>query len=113
MKINNKDYSGNYNYGLFNNKPAYKDSYKKIIYVFTDISAKRVETSNDFSSYIKWYKVVFVTNKQLAAMDYLDEIKDCVFDGKLGTNYRTKNSCGSYHWCLRKNGDVPVPRKSH
>ena len=33
MNINNKDYSGNYNYGLFNNKPAYKDRYKNIIYV--------------------------------------------------------------------------------
>jgi hypothetical protein len=112
MKISNKNYSGNYNYGLFNGKPAYNNSYKKIIYVFTDISAKRVETSNDFSSYTKWCKVMFVTNKQLASMDYFDEIKNCVFDGKLGTRYRIKSSSGSYHFCLRKNGTIPLPIKS-
>jgi hypothetical protein len=112
MKISNKDYLGNYNYGLYNNKPAYRNSYKNIIYVFKDISTKRVETSNDFSQYNKFCKVVFVTNKQLASMDYFEEIKDCVFDGKLGTRYRTKGSCGSYHFCLRTNGETPLPRKS-
>jgi hypothetical protein len=44
-------------------------------------------------------------------MDYLDEIKDCVFDGKLGTRYKTRGSCGSYHWCLRQGGEIPLARK--
>jgi hypothetical protein len=110
MTIDNTDFS-NYHYGLYYNKPAYKDYYKKIIYVFKDISAKRINTSNNFNSEYKWYKIVFVTNKQLLSMDYLDEIKDCVFDGKLGTRYKTKSSCGSYHFCLRQGGEIPLARK--
>jgi hypothetical protein len=56
---------------------------------------------------------MFVTNKQLLSMDYLNEIKDCVFDGKLGTRYSTRSSSGSYHWCLRQGGQIPVARKPH
>ena len=110
MNINNKDFSGNYSYGLFNNKPAYKDMYKNTIYVFKDISAKRIITDHDFSGYTKWNKIVFVTNKQLLSMDYMSEIKDCVFDGKLGTRYQTKSSCGSYHFCLHQEGEIPIAR---
>ena len=43
-------------------------------------------------------------------MDYMNEIKDCVFDGKLGTRYTTRSSCGSYHWCLRQGSGIPVAR---
>jgi hypothetical protein len=111
MTIDNTDFTNNYHYGLYYNKPAYKDYYEKIIYVFKDISAKRINTRNNFNSESKWYKIVFVTNKQLLSMDYLDEIKDCVFDGKLGTRYKTKGSCGSYHWCLRQGGEIPLARK--
>jgi hypothetical protein len=112
MFIDNRNFaSGNYNYGLYNNKPAYYDSYRKIIYVFKDISSKRIKTNNNFSSYNRWNKIVFVTNKQLLSIDYMSEIKDCVFDGKLGTRYSTRSSCGSYHWC-RKEGNIPMPRKS-
>jgi hypothetical protein len=109
MIINNTN--SNYSYGLYNNKPAYKDYYKKVIYVFKDISAKRVKTNNNFNGDNKWYKIMFVTNKQLLSMNYLPEIKDCVFDGKLGTGYRTECSSGSYHWCLRQGGEMPMPRK--
>jgi hypothetical protein len=111
MTIDNTDFKSNYQYGLYYNKPAYKDYYKKIIYVFKDISAKRINTRNNFNSESKWYKIVFVTNKQLLSMDYLDEIKDCVFDGKLGTRYKTKGSSGSYHWCLRQGGEIPLARQ--
>ena len=112
MIIEKTTSSASYAYGLYNNKPAYKNHYKQVIYVFKDISPKRIQTNNNFSSQSKWYKVVFVTNKQLLSMDYLDEIKDCVFDGKLGTRYNTKSSCGSYHFCLRENGETPLPIKS-
>lgn len=111
MIIDNRDLLGSYNYGLFNNKPAYKNHYTKVIYVFKDISAKRVKTYNNFSSDTKWYKIVYVTNAQLLSMDYLDEIKDCVFDGKLGTRYSTTGSCGSYHFCLRQGSAIPIARK--
>jgi hypothetical protein len=110
MTINNINFSGDYHYGLYNNKPAYKDFYKEVIYVFKDISAKRVKTTNNFDSESKFYKIVFVTNKQLLSMDSFDEIKDCVFDGKLGTRYSTRSSSGRYHWCLRQ-GQIPVARK--
>jgi hypothetical protein len=113
MTIDNTGFLGDYHYGLYNNKPAYKDIYKKIIYVFKDISAKRINTRNNFNSESKWYKIMFVTNKQLLSMDYLNEIKDCVFDGKLGTRYSTRSSSGSYHWCLRQGGQIPVARKPH
>jgi hypothetical protein len=111
MFIDNKDYSGNYNYGLYKNKPAYKDHYKKVIYVFKEISPKRIQTNNNFSSDSRYYKIMFVTNKQLLSLDYLSEIKNCVFDGKLGTRYRTKSSSGSYFHCLRQGGDIPEARK--
>lgn len=111
MTIENGVFSDSYNYGLFNNKPAYRDSYKMVIYVFKDISAKRIKTQREFNNYGNSYKIVFVTNKQLLAMDYIDEIKDCVFDGKLGTRYTTRRSSGSYHWCLRQGGEIPVARK--
>jgi len=111
MTIDNTNFSGNYQYGLYYNKPAYKDYYKKIIYVFKDISAKRINTGNNFNSEFKWYKIVFVTNKQLLSMDYFNEIKDCVFDGKLGTRYHTRSSSGSYHWCLRQGSDKPLARQ--
>jgi len=111
MTIDNTNFKSYYQYGLYYNKPAYKDHYKKIIYVFKDISGKRINTSNNFNSEFKWYKIVFVTNKQLLAMDYMSEIKDCVFDGKLGTRYTTKGSSGGYHWCLRQGGEIPVARQ--
>ena len=111
MTIENGVFSDSYNYGLFNNKPAYRDFYKMVIYVFKDISAKRIKTEREFNNYNNSYKIVFVTNKQLLAMDYIDEIKDCVFDGKLGTRYKTRSSSGSYHWCLRQGGEIPVARK--
>ena len=113
MVIDENSRSVSYYYGLYNNKPAYKSFYDSIIYVFKDISAKRVKTGNDFTRDNKRYKIVFVTNKQLLAMDYFDEVKSCVFDGKLGTRYQSKSSMGSYHWCLRAGGDKPVALSRH
>jgi len=108
--IINTDYNINYNYGLYYNKPAYKDFYNQVIYVFKDISAKRINTKNNFNSDSKLYKIVFVTNKRLLSMDYFNEIKDCVFDGKIGTRYATKCCIGSYHFCLRQGGELPKCR---
>ena len=113
MVIDENSRSVSYYYGLYNNKPAYKNFGKSIIYVFTDISAKRFKTRNDFTRDKSYYKIVFITNKQLLAMVYLSEIKDCVFDGKLGTRYKSKSAMGSYHWCLRANGDKPVALNKH
>ena len=113
MLIENKSFSSSYLYGLFNNKPAYKDYYKKIIYVFKDISSKRIKTNNNFTRENKYYKIVFLTNTQLLSIDYFSEIKDCIFDGKLGTKYHTNSSCGPYHWCLRQNEEKPKVRKRH
>jgi len=103
--------SNAYCYGLYNNKPAYQDYYNKTIYVFKDISAKRIKTGNDFSRDNRYCKIVFVTNKQLLSMDYMEQVKNCVFDGKLGTQYRTDGCYGSYHFCLRKYDKKPVPIK--
>lgn len=100
----------NYSYGLFNGKPAYRNYYNKTIYIFKDISAKRIKTKNDFTG-TRGYKIVFVTNKQLMSIEGFNEIKDCVFDGKLGTRYSTKGCRGSYHWCFEIDGNKPIPNK--
>ena len=113
MVIDKNSRSASYYYGLCDNKPAYKDFYKHIIYVFKDISAKRFKTGNDFSRDKAYYKVVFVTNKQLLAMNYFAEVKNCVFDGKLGTRYKSKSAMGPYHWCLREGDAKPVALNKH
>jgi hypothetical protein len=108
MIIDNNTPSGNYYYGLYNNKPAYKDSYKRIIYVFKDVSSKRFKTDNNFTRDKAYYKIVFVTNKQLLAMNYFVEVKNCVFDGKIGTRYRSESAMGPYFWCFRQGGEKPT-----
>jgi len=109
MFIDNETSTLSYSYGLYNGKPAYEDYYRKTIYVFKDISPKRIKTNNVIHPNNR-FKVVFVSNKQLLSMDYMHEIKNCVFDGKLGTSYRTKNSYGPYFHCLRDNGEIPKAR---
>jgi len=109
MFIDNKNSSRSFYYGLYNGRPAFEDYYRKVIYVFKDISPKRIKTNNIIHPNNR-FKVIFVSNKQLLSMDYMDEIKSCVFDGKLGTRYRTKGSSGPYFHCLRKNGEKPKAR---
>lgn len=111
MNITSKNTNGHYNFGLYNNKPAYQNMYKSIIYVFKDISFKRIKTGRIFNKKnSKDYKIIFVSNKQLLHMDCFDEIKNCVFDGKLGTRYSTNMSSGSYFFCLKKDGPNPIPK---
>lgn len=107
MQLNNDNYRTRF--GLYNGCVAYEDFYKKRIFVFKDVSPKRLKVGTKIS---KWgnYKVQYVSNAQLLEMDYFEEIKAVVFDGKLGTHYRTLCSSGSYFFCKRKDGPEPTPR---
>lgn len=107
MQIVNRMYSSNW--GLYKGCVAYEHFYKKKIFVFKDVSPKRLKERNVIS---KWgdYKVQYVSNAQLLEMDYFDDIKAVVFDGKLGTGYSTPSSAGSYLFCKRKDGPEPKPR---
>jgi len=72
-------------WGLYKGCVAYQHFYKKKIFVFKDVSPKRLKERNVIS---KWshYKVQYVSNAQLLKMDYFHDIKAVVFDGKLGTD---------------------------
>lgn len=107
MQIVNRMYSSDW--GLYKGCVAYEHFYKKKIFVFKDVSPKRLKERNVIS---KWshYKVQYVSNAQLLEMDYFDDIKAVVFDGKLGTGYSTPSSSGSYLFCKRKDGPEPTPR---
>lgn len=99
----------NYNYGLFNGKPAYRSYFNNTIYVFKDVSSKRIKHRNNFTSLKNRYKIVFVTNKKLLDIQDFCELKDCVFDGKLGTKYYVKGVIGTYHWCVNVKKEKPIP----
>jgi len=110
MQLNNDNYSTRF--GLYNGCVAYEDFYKKKLFVFKDVSPKRLKVRNKIHKY-GHYKVQYVSNAQLLEMDYFEEIKAVVFGGKLGTRYTTRSSSGSYFFCKRKDGPEPTPRLKH
>lgn len=118
MRTNKLDFDFQWNVKRWDNCLAYNDS--TIVYVFTDISYKRYKKGEyDFRFRLENYKnikgnakVIFVTNKQLmnfsmpyANKHFIQEARNLVFDGKIGTRYKSKSkSCstyGSYFACLR------------
>lgn len=118
MRTNKLDFDFQWNVTRWDNCLAYDDW--KIVYVFTDISYKRYKKGEyDFKFRMGNYKdikgnakVVFVTNKQLMdfSMPYADkgfiqEVRNLVFDGKIGTRYKSRSkschSSGTYFSCLR------------
>ena len=106
MKIS--DLHSPYLYGIYKGRIAVKNGSKDTIYVFKDISLKRMNTEHqdvwgyEFHKH-KGLKVVYVSNKQLKTWTrdkgYVADIRAIVMDRKAGTRYSTKNSCGSYLFC--------------
>lgn len=107
MQIQNERYSSHW--GLYKGCLAYEHSGHKTLYVFKDVSPKRLKVRMNIG---KWrhYKVQYVSNAQLLEMDYFEDIKAVVFGGKLGTRFTTPCSSGSYFFCKRKDGPEPTPR---
>lgn len=106
MKIS--DLHSPYLYGTYKGRIAIQNGNKDTIYVFKDISLKRMNTDHYNVWGHKFYKyngmkVVYVSNKQLKTwtsdMGYIADIRAIVMDRKAGTRYRTKNSCGPYLFC--------------
>jgi len=130
MRTNKLHDHFNWSAGRWNNRLSFShfDCSTKIhtIYVFTGISHKRLK-----KTYCSWdtdhnryrdVKVIFVSNKQLmdfsmpyANMHFIQEARNLVFDGKIGTRYKSKSkSCstyGSYFNCLRSDNITIQPYK--
>ena len=131
MKLKQENFSSKW--GILNNRIAlnYTDrrngQRKNILFVFTEVSAKRItnphyriskmnKTSNEN------YKVILVNNKALMdfnheyAHAYFDDIRELVFDGKLGQSFETRSeeghlrSCGPYFHCLSNAKTSVKPR---
>lgn len=119
MKLYYKYHS---DYGVINSKLAmrYVDrrggGYKRIFFIFTNVSPKRILTPNFKENNIlglsnRLIKVILVNNKALMDFNHeyahaFNDVRELVFDGKLGQRFETRSeeghlrSCGPYFHCL-------------
>ena len=113
MKLYDKYFS---HYGVTNSKLAmqYVDQRggerKRIFFIFTKVSAKRILTPKFKENNIHKlsnspFKVILVNNKALMNLTHeyahaFKEVRELVFDGKLGQRYNGSSSAGSYFHCL-------------
>ena len=113
MKLYDKYFS---DYGVINSKLAMKytdrrgGDYKRIFFIFTKVSAKRILTpkfkeNNILGLSNRPIKVILVNNKALMDFNHeyahaFNDVRELVFDGKLGQRYNGSSSAGSYFHCL-------------
>tara|TARA_R110002153_G_scaffold60505_6_gene163962 strand:+ start:480 stop:860 length:381 start_codon:yes stop_codon:yes gene_type:complete len=113
MKLYDKYHS---DYGVINSKLAmrYVDrrggDYKRIFFIFTNVSPKRILTPNFKENNILGLangliKVILVNNKALMDFNHeyahaFNDVRELVFDGKLGQRYNGSSSAGPYFHCL-------------
>ena len=113
MKLYDKYFS---DYGVINGKLAKKyvdqrnGEYKRIFFIFTKVSAKRILTprfkENNISKLSNsHFKVILVNNKALMDLNHeyahaFNDVRELVFDGKLGQRYNGSSSAGPYFHCL-------------
>jgi hypothetical protein len=93
-----------YLYGTYKGRIAVSNGNRDTLYVFKDISLKRMDVEN-YSTFrkCKGVRIIYVSNKQLktwtSSMGYIADIRAIVMDRKAGTTYKSKYKSGSYLFC--------------